>query len=793
MSALGTIVRSGVGRRRVQTVVIGLVVMIAVTAAVLGGSLMVASSAPFDRAFTQQHGAHLTAQFDAGMATAAQLSATATAAGVTAAAGPFPMASITPVAPSGRALRPIMVVGRADPGGAVDSVSVTDGRWVEGPGEIVVHVDGRLPGALQPRVGDVLSLSELPGAPTVTVVGTARSVSQTAGGWVMPEQVAALTPTGVVEGYQMLYRFASAATTADVDAGRANVLASLPAGALAGSQSWLTTRANSAGQTVLFVPFLIAFGVLGVLMAVLIIGNVIAGAVGTGTRRIGILKALGFTPHQVVRAYTVQALVPAAVGAGLGVVAGNILIMPVLAQTNELYGTADSGVTPWVNAVVLAGALAVVMLTAGVAASRAGRLRTVDVLAVGRTPGPGRGHLAARLTSWLPLPRPVTLGLAHPFARILRSATIVAAIAFGVAAATFAVGLGVSLNQVQATERHGDVVIQPGRPQGGPPPGGGSGGGPGRVAGPPEAPDPTAVVAAILAQPGTSGYAGIAPTEVTVAGITAPVDAIAFTGSNSSYGYRMVSGRWFSQPGEIVVATPFLAATGTTIGDTVVLTHHGHPITVRIVGEAFNVESRGMQLLMAAETLAASDPNLRAMEYTITLTPGTDVNSYLKELNAALSSVDATAMLPDDDTAEFILVINALTALLTLMLVTVAALGVLNMVVLETRERVHDLGVHKALGMTPRQVVAMVVASVIVTGLIGGAIGVPVGVLLQRWIVAEMGDATGFQLPASVIDIYLPTDLVLFGLGGLLIAIAGALLPAGWAARTRTAAALRTE
>ena len=39
MSALGGVVRSGVGRRRVQTVVIGLVVMIAVTAAVLGGSL----------------------------------------------------------------------------------------------------------------------------------------------------------------------------------------------------------------------------------------------------------------------------------------------------------------------------------------------------------------------------------------------------------------------------------------------------------------------------------------------------------------------------------------------------------------------------------------------------------------------------------------------------------------------------------------------------------------------------------------------------------------------------------
>ena len=40
VSALGRVVRSGVGRRRVQTVVIGLVTMIAVTAAVLGGSLI---------------------------------------------------------------------------------------------------------------------------------------------------------------------------------------------------------------------------------------------------------------------------------------------------------------------------------------------------------------------------------------------------------------------------------------------------------------------------------------------------------------------------------------------------------------------------------------------------------------------------------------------------------------------------------------------------------------------------------------------------------------------------------
>jgi putative ABC transport system permease protein len=799
MSALGSVVRSGVGRRRVQTVVITLVVMIAVTAAVLGGSLMVASSAPFDRAFSQQRGAHLTAQFDATKTTAAQLSASAQAAGVSAAAGPFPTASINTDRDSGTGLPPMTVVGRADPGGSVDAVTLTEGRWVNGPGEIVLYDDGRLSeGGPRSKIGDVLRLPDLSGSPTLTVVGLARSVSETAGGWVAPEQVAALTAPGVAGGYQMLYRFTAADTTEQVDTGRAAVQASVPAGAMTASTSWLHTRLESAGNTALYVPFLIAFGVLGVLMAILIVGNVIAGAVSTGTRRIGILKALGFTPNQVVRAYTFQALIPAVAGAALGVVAGNLLTVPVLSQTNRLYGTVDSGVAPWVDAGVVAGALALVAVTALAAASRAGRLRTVDALAVGRTPKPGRGYWAARLTARLPLPRPVSLGLAHPFAHPFRSTTIVAAIAFGAAAVTFAVGLGASLNQVQATQRHADVVIHPGQPNTGPPPGGG----------PPmitneeisaAAPDPAVVAKAVTGQTGTSGYSGAAQTEVTVAGITDPLEALAFTGDNSSYGYRMVSGRWFSGPGEIVVSTPFLTATNTKVGDTVALTYHGKQLTARIVGEAFNPENRGRQVLTDLGTLTAADPQLRPDTYNIVLKPGTDKGAYIEALNKALASTatgslsQAIAEAPETEIEPFIVIINALTALLTLLLITVAALGVLNMVVLETRERVHDLGVHKALGMTPKQTTAMVIFSVVVTGLIGGVIGAPVGVILQRMIVTDMGHTAGFNLPASVLDIYSTAELVLFGVGGLVIAVLGSLLPAGWAARTRTATALRTE
>jgi putative ABC transport system permease protein len=48
-------------------------------------------------------------------------------------------------------------------------------------------------------------------------------------------------------------------------------------------------------------------------------------------------------------------------------------------------------------------------------------------------------------------------------------------------------------------------------------------------------------------------------------------------------------------------------------------------------------------------------------------------------------------------------------------------------------------------------------------------------------------------VPASVLNVYVPGELALLALSGLVIAAAGALAPAAWAARARTAAALRAE
>ena len=140
-----------------------------------------------------------------------------------------------------------------------------------------------------------------------------------------------------------------------------------------------------------------------------------------------------------------------------------------------------------------------------------------------------------------------------------------------------------------------------------------------------------------------------------------------------------------------------------------------------------------------------------------------------------------------------IVAMDALIVMLTLLLVVAGGLGVLNTVLLDTRERAHDLGIVKALGMTPQQVLAMVLTSVAGIGVVAATIGVPLGVALHHVLVPRMVGITGARLPAGDIAVYQPGLIVLLILGGAAVAIVGALAPAAWAATSRTVTTLRAQ
>src|SRR5581483_823151 len=138
---------------------------------------------------------------------------------------------------------------------------------------------------------------------------------------------------------------------------------------------------------------------------------------------------------------------------------------------------------------------------------RAGRLSAVQAIAAGRAPRPGHGYAAHRLFGRLRLPRPVTIGLAAPFARPARTAITLVAVLLGAAAVTFAVGLSTSLNRVVGGLSH--AAQQP-------------------VQLYPNSHDPftftpaqqRTVLAALRAQPGTLHYVAETDDPITVAGLT---------------------------------------------------------------------------------------------------------------------------------------------------------------------------------------------------------------------------------------------------------------------------------
>jgi putative ABC transport system permease protein len=299
------------------------------------------------------------------------------------------------------------------------------------------------------------------------------------------------------------------------------------------------------------------------------------------------------------------------------------------------------------------------------------------------------------------------------------------------------------------------------------------------------------VTAALRAEPGTAHWvAADAAGTVSVAGLSQQAGLTVFRGDASWTGYALVSGHWYTGPGQVDVASGFLTDTGKTVGDTITMTFGGKQVTARIVGQVFDTDNNGLAILTGWSTLAGAGHGLAVDQYDIGLRPGTSVGAYTQALGSRLG---AAYLVNANNRDQGFPIVIGLISTLTLLLAIVAGLGVLNTVVLSTRERVHDLGVFKAIGMTPRQTIAMVVCWVAGVGLLAGVIAVPAGITLHHYVLPAMAAAANLVLPASFLNVYSAGEMVALALAGLAIAVLGALLPAGWAAKMGTASALRTE
>ena len=781
MSSIMTKVLGDLKRRRLQAAVIALVIFLASGTTTLGLTLLQTASDPWDRAFEAQKGAHLTVHFDRHKVDTQQLAGTPALIGASASAGPWPLVYGAAFA-LGTHKYQLNTVGRDSAQADVEILQLVAGRWVEGPGEIVVT--RAFADFNRVRLGDrLLSLGSLE-KPALVVVGEAVDIDEggaelsSQSAWVAPSQLPLLAPDW---GYTMVYRFAQAPSESELQDKVARLEAALPPGAVQYSLDYLAFKLLFNITNQLVVTFLLAFGIFALLACAATVANLVSGIVIASYREIGVMKAVGFTPLQVVGTLVGQMLVPALAGCVLGIPAGVALSIPLVDRAAASLALPSE--PPFAPAMALATLLvvtAVVLLAAVLPGLRAGRLSAVGAISLGSAPSGGRRSLVGSWLRRLPLPQPLALGSGDAFARPQRAALTVLAVLVGVTTLVFAGGLRTSVQHLFDTSGpgglsgnpHTDVTIQR------------------SIAYPDQK-----VMATLAAQPETDLVIGGARNLETVPGVGGrlPVWIIAYRGDSARLGIPVISGRWFSAPGEVVAPRRILEASHLKVGDRFRAVIRGSAVELQVVGEIFSTTDLGYEIDMDISTLAAAAPGVQPTYYFVKLKPGSDAETYARRVQATEPDfVDAS---PNriHGSVSGIDTLNSVMLVLAAVLALIAVAGVFNTLLLNTREHARETAVLKALGMTPLQVLAMVAASAVLLGSVGGLLGLPAGVAVHRALMEALARVVGNDLPDSLFRVFSAPGLILLALAGVAVALVGSLLPARWAAMTRVAEVLHSE
>ncbi|HEX2823952.1 MAG TPA: hypothetical protein VHO07_27885 [Streptosporangiaceae bacterium] len=198
------------------------------------------------------------------------------------------------------------------------------------------------------------------------------------------------------------------------------------------------------------------------------------------------------------------------------------------------------------------------------------------------------------------------------------------------------------------------------------------------------------MTAALRAQPGTRHEVAVYQGQVKTPGIAQSVGAQAFGGGASWIGYGIITGHWYDAPGQVDVNTAFLTQSGLAVGDSATVTIGTNPVTVRIAGEVFQPSGQPM-VFGSTQTLPGLATTVNLQEYYVGLRPGTSAAAYIQAVNARLGSRSPWAATGPQG-GQFYQIGSALIGLLALMVAIAAGLGVLNTVLMTSRDRVHDLG-----------------------------------------------------------------------------------------------------
>jgi putative ABC transport system permease protein len=145
----------------------------------------------------------------------------------------------------------------------------------------------------------------------------------------------------------------------------------------------------------------------------------------------------------------------------------------------------------------------------------------------------------------------------------------------------------------------------------------------------------------------------------------------------------------------------------------------------------------------------------------------------------------------EDDASGSITIVRGILLGLNGVLLLIGLVNLLTTALLGVRERVRDLGIFKAVGLTPGQVVTTVIAGAGLLALLGAVAGIPLGLVVTRLLFEQLGRQTEMGTSIGVMP-SVPLLLLLIP-ATLLLAALASWLPARRAAAVQVAESLRYE
>lgn len=245
--------------------------------------------------------------------------------------------------------------------------------------------------------------------------------------------------------------------------------------------------------------------------------------------------------------------------------------------------------------------------------------------------------------------------------------------------------------------------------------------------------------------------------------------------------------------GAVLIASPMREWYGLDVGDTIRLQTLEGPTDFEVAGVTYNTTANGYSATGVYADAVRYFGTDRSDIFAINLVPDADakaareriLNEWGKAYNIKVETADEfnarAGQLSDD--------FSALSNTAVLVGVAVAALGVVNTLLMNVLERRREIAMLRSLGMTQGQIVRLVLAESAAMGVLGGVLGVVLGTWLSRFAVTSSASVTGYDFPY-----FFPLDSVVACVViALLVPLLAGLWPAWRGARANLVEAMRSE